>query len=365
MAKKNKVTTFDSTFRWISFLFGGIIILFLCFPYWLTQFSWHDWGFSEKPGEIGDAIGGTLGPFVAIAAAILTFLAFWVQYKANEQQKRDLEIERFESKFYSLLEIHRNNVVETTIGKTTIGRKAFLSMFNELKFIYYSVDLFYRTRYKKEMPEDKIPKEILYNIAYIIFFFGIGPNSSYIVIDLIGIRYKGFFLSVEEYLKGVQKTWRDERKKRNKIAVDINGVDVFELDLKYKPGNGHLSKLSHYVRHLFQLVKFVHESPSDLFTYQDKYDYISNVRAQLSTHEQLLLYYNAISVLGNPWLDSPNYLKEYCIVKSIPLPVANFYKDPKSVLGEKNDHGKNIFEWSDIQQRLAENNNDISKKPVK
>lgn len=324
-------------------MFAGSIILFLFFPYLFTQFSWYEWGFSDKPGEIGDAIGGTLGPFIAIAAAILTFLAFWVQFKANEQQKRDLEIERFESKFFSLLEIHRNNVNEMAIGKTTIGRKAFVSMFNELKFIYYSVDWYYRTKYSTVLPNDKIPKEIIYNIAYIVFFFGVGPNSSNIVIDLIGIKYKGFFLAIEDHLKGVQKTWRDERRKKNKIAVDVNGIDFFEVDLKYKPCNGHMSKLSHYVRHLFQLVKYVHESREKVFTYQDKYDYIANVRSQLSSHEQLLLYYNAISVLGKPWLDEPKYLKKYCAIKSIPLPLANFYKHPSPSLVRKTSRAKALL----------------------
>ena len=40
-------------------------------------------------GEIGDTIGGITGPFIAIAAAGLTFIAFWVQYKANIQQRQD------------------------------------------------------------------------------------------------------------------------------------------------------------------------------------------------------------------------------------------------------------------------------------
>lgn len=352
MAKKKKLNTFDETFGWISLLFSAIIILFLFLPYLFTQFKWYDWGFSDKPGEIGDAIGGTLGPFVAIAAAILTFLAFWVQYKANEQQKRDLEIERFESKFYSLLEIHRNNVNETTIGKTTIGRRAFVSMFNELKFIFYSVEWFYKENYSKRLPDDAIPTDIRYNIAYIIFFFGIGPNSSQIVIDLIGTKYRGFFESVEVYLKGVQTTWRSCRKKKEQIAVQAGENIMFHLDIKYKPCNGHMSKLSHYVRHLFQLVKYVHESDGDVFSYQDKYYYIANIRSQLSTHEQLLIFYNAISVLGVPWLEKFNYLKEYCVIKSIPLAIADFYKTPKSVLGEKNSHDKYIFEWDEIKLRL-------------
>src|SRR5690349_6936943 len=94
-----KMKTFDSTFWsiFVPFLIGIGILLFL--PYSLTQFKVLSWGFSEKPGEIGDAIGGTLGPFIAIAAAILTFFAFWVQLKENRKKKNVLQIERLKANF--------------------------------------------------------------------------------------------------------------------------------------------------------------------------------------------------------------------------------------------------------------------------
>lgn len=76
----------------------GFCILML--PFAFTQ--------SDIPnyGIVGDTLGGLLNPIIAIPATLLTFLAFWVQYKANEQQKRDLQIERFENKFYAMLQIH-------------------------------------------------------------------------------------------------------------------------------------------------------------------------------------------------------------------------------------------------------------------
>lgn len=55
-----------------------------------------------------------MGPFVAIAAAILTFLAFWVQFKANEQQRKDIALERFESILFELIHIQQditNNLI--------------------------------------------------------------------------------------------------------------------------------------------------------------------------------------------------------------------------------------------------------------
>jgi hypothetical protein len=338
----------------ILFIFGKTIIHYctteLIYLYYKS--IGHPSKYDETvTGSIGDTFGGTAGPMIALIASYLTFLAFWVQLRANEQQKRDLKIERFESKFYKLIEIHRNNVSEITIRHIT-GRKAFISMFNELKFTYLTIDKYNNENHKINFPEHDISQEIIFDLSYLIFFFGVGHNSSKIIIDLLGGKeeHRYFFTNLEVYLAKIQTDWRVERKKGNPIHTD-NGKISFDLNIYYKPFDGHMSRLSHYIRHLFQLVKYVDDAESNLFSHQDKYDYISTLRAQLSTHEQLLLYYNAISVLGKPWIDE-NYLKNYCIVKSLPLPLADFYKLPIDVLGEKNIDGKVMFEWLEIKARL-------------
>lgn len=337
----------------LSLTISIVLILFSFFaPYFFTSTTiGKSIVTTEEIGLIGDTMGGTMNPFIAIAAALLTFLAFWIQYKANEQQKKDLQVERFENKFYEMLKIHRDNIAEITIGKTLAGRKSFISMFNELKFTYYVVKDYNDKKYTPLKLQDEISDEIVYNISYLIFFFGIGSNSSLIILDMIDEKYKGFFKCIEEYIKQQQILWRSERKKGKSIAV--NSLDgVFELNIRYLPCNGQMSKLSHYVRHLFQLVKFVDDADEKVFDYSSKYNYIASIRSQLSAHEQLLLFYNAVSVLGKPWLDNPNYLKKYCVIKSCPLPLANFYKNPRDLLGDSNEYGKVMFEWGEIKNRL-------------
>lgn len=331
----------------------GLILFSFFAPYFFTS---TDFGkrivTTQEIGLIGDTMGGTMNPFIAIAAALLTFLAFWIQYKANEQQKKDLQVERFENKFYEMLKIHRDNVNETTIGKSLGGRKSFISMFNELKFTYHSVKWFYETQYQQKLT-DKVDEDVIYNISYLIFFFGIGNNSSLIVRDLIGDKYLNFFNCVEIYLDGVAKIWRQEHNKNMPIAVYVDDKNNFELKIGYLPFNGQMSKLSHYIRHLFQMVKFVDDADDKIFDYESKYNYIASIRSQLSAHEQLLLFYNAVSVLGKPWLEEPNYLKEYCVIKSCPVPLATFYKKPLDLLGDKNKYGKIMFEWVEIKNRLS------------
>ena len=83
------------------------IILLCCLPVLLVQPGFIDF---TQTGQIGDTIGGTMGPFVAIVAAILTFVAFWVQYQANIKQREDIAIERIEGKYYKMLDIYMVNM---------------------------------------------------------------------------------------------------------------------------------------------------------------------------------------------------------------------------------------------------------------
>lgn len=96
--------TFDKFF-WISLAIFLLLVIGICFlPIILTGEGKPD--FTQK-GQIGDTIGGIMGPFVAIIAAWLTFIAFWVQYKANNQQRHDIAIERFESNLFEMIHIQQ------------------------------------------------------------------------------------------------------------------------------------------------------------------------------------------------------------------------------------------------------------------
>lgn len=350
--------TFDKTF-WIIFgAFAGLILIILTFPFLFTNYSWFDIDFSET-GEVGDTIGGIMGPFIAIAAAILTFFAFWVQYIANETQKkalikqeRDLAQERFETKFYKQIEILKSNIDELQIGETTKGRKAFISLFSELKFIYHIVNNHYQSQFYPTFKID-ISEEARYNISYLIFFFGIGENSTQLVRSFLTENLLMLFENAVTDIQRNQTLWREERAKGNPIAVNTENLP-FTFNIKYLPGNGHTSKLSHYVRHLFQTVKFVHEADENVITPEMKYNYLTVLRSQLSPHEQLFIYYNALSIIGKPWIEPFNYIKKYCLIKSSLIPIADFYVRPVDKFGTVNEDGRPLFEWTEISKRLQD-----------
>lgn len=66
-------STFDKGF-WKSFSWFLFIAIVICCLPWAFTRGWL-FDFSDT-GEVGDTIGGIMGPFIAIAAAGLTFIAF-------------------------------------------------------------------------------------------------------------------------------------------------------------------------------------------------------------------------------------------------------------------------------------------------
>lgn len=87
-----------------------VFIIFVCLlPAILTLPGFLDF---SSTGEIGDTIGGIMGPFIAIFAALLTFIAFWAQFEANRELIKENRRNHFENRFYKMLDIHLDSVAE-------------------------------------------------------------------------------------------------------------------------------------------------------------------------------------------------------------------------------------------------------------
>lgn len=96
--KKKEIKNWD-TVTIILLILSGLIILFSFFaPYFFTKSAKNsDLDFTAT-GAIGDTLGGIMNPFIALVGILLTFLAFYMQIKANQIQKQiffdGLEIEK-------------------------------------------------------------------------------------------------------------------------------------------------------------------------------------------------------------------------------------------------------------------------------
>lgn len=135
----NNNKTFDKNF-WKSFGWFLLIAIVICCLPWVFTREWII-DFSDT-GEIGDTIGGIMGPFIAIAAAGLTFIAFWVQYKANIQQRHDIAIERFESNLFEMIHIQQEIINGLKIETVEAQKNRILASGRDVfQFVYEAMPL--------------------------------------------------------------------------------------------------------------------------------------------------------------------------------------------------------------------------------
>lgn len=318
----------------------------------------------DNIGIVGDTVGGILNPIFAVPATILTFLAFWVQFKANQEVQNQFKIQQFESQFYEMLRLHKENInemkisgydynISTTINpkteETTItrsqverfveGRKVFVTMVKELVACYEFCKLYDIT--------DKYGSQELLELSYRIFFFG--SQSSLISSNTIDDEYI-------QMIKDQLKIVRDEHK------GSIGGINEFEtrnsnknikLHIKYAPFTGHENRLGHYYRHLYSTVKYVvNKEKEGLITYNKSREYLKVLRAQMSNDEQLMLYYNYIIGFGKDW-ENEGYLTKYRMLHNLPINKVKYAEPPRLhfknfIKSIKPDEGK-LFEWGDVE----------------
>jgi hypothetical protein len=113
-----------------------------------------------------------------------------------------------------------------------------------------------------------------------------------------------------------------------------------ERKFPYGPFEGHQSRLGHYYRHLYQMIRYVDQQSLDI----NKYEYVKTVRAQLSTHEQAMLRVNTRTPLGRVWWEN-DLITAYGLVKNIPR---GFF-EKSTELDMEAMLGPGYFEWEETR----------------
>lgn len=361
--KKNKYK-FETIEVLIIALSAVLLVFAFIAPSLFVNNSIDGFDFTDS-GEIGDTIGGIMNPFIALAGVLLTFLAFYIQYKANKQQKelfrQELDSNKFESQFYEMLRLHKENVNEINLKLTydsiagkelfvqnedVSGRECFKYFLEELKIIYYVV--------KKNI--NPATNDKLINIAYSIFFHGVSVfkrKPTYTDED------RQFYKALDN-LEYINNGNRNIGTRGNKYDFsryvseksDYSGAQVLNYDLF----QGHSASLAHYYRHLYQTVKFIVNQKDEFLTYEQKRNYLRILRSQLSNQEQAMLFYNWKSDFGNNWENKVNkYLTDYRMIHNLynDLLIKDF--DLKKIFDidnldykkEKNRTNDSLFEFQD------------------
>jgi len=300
----------DTLSKWLLGIAASIVVISFFTPIIFTRETFSNIDFADT-GPIGDTIGGVMGPFIAIAGIMLTFLAFYIQFKANktqfelfrlelDNQSVNQEIQEFENQFYEMLKLHKENVNETSlhiIRKTleshgyvivnheVKGRPAFELLRKEFELMYYLA----LESFTKEATSDQILNE-----AYGVFFHGFPYEN---------VGKHPFFTKLKKIKeKHAKNSYKDLPK-----TISNYSKLIWTDQLRFELFKGRTSILAHYFRHLFQTVKFIANQDEKLISYEEKRNYIRLLRAQLSDSEQALLFYNWRSKFGSSWENEINH----------------------------------------------------------
>lgn len=297
---------------------------------------WRFTGFStfdSSTGVIGDTFG-IMNPFVAIAAALITFAAFWVQFKANEEMIRENRKQQAISRFYEMLAIHRENIKELkwmqniystknsnlrllkrpeeeTIEKN--GRQIFLHHLIEFTLTYDILGVL--------APSQKAIQRVqrAYSIYYLgtddkIFNYGM-RNAIYQA--LTDGNIKSFSSTIKKIFKGKIKS--TESQEMNNIIQTLFQYRKFFIS--QPPFFGHFDDLDNYYRHLFLMVKTVASENEKYLPSDEKKSLLKILRAQLSTREQIMLFYNWFAGYGYEWeeenKDGNHFFTKYRMIHNI------------------------------------------------
>ena len=324
-------------------------------------------------GQFGDFVGGFLGTIINGAVFYFLYLTL------NEQRKSSLR-QSFETKLYDLIHLHRENISELTYTnyyrenlQTSNARKVFrviveefIECFHEVKHftkMYPDIEILkpaFKIELAKIIKRNKCNESVeilaLIDIAFCFFYYGLSKESESILLHKFYNRYNPEFINrLKVFLRLKPKEenqdlffeWKSFKEKNIKEKLEIF-EEIFPNAGKsklptnctkhklhsnlsaYKYYGGHQHRLGHYFRHLYQAFNFL--SSQDFLTADEKYYYGKTFRAQLSTYEQFMLFFNSLSSLGMAWeytvvsknnpdkkdLDDFKLISRYNLIKNLP-----------------------------------------------
>lgn len=345
--------------RWSIFAFAVTAILIFSLPFFLTTYNWVE--LAIEPNEIGDTIGGIVGPGIATIAAMLTFIAFWIQYEANNEQKRQFDkqlaiqnaqitkqdtqylLEQVESRVFKLIDVYNVNVSQmkfvSNSGELHESKGYFYLLYRDFRYLLEEIDRFDTT--KNQSLDDKIyadykdsliskndtvnlSKWTSYEIAYIILYFGVGFMGRDNIKLIFHSKYKDDYLTpLLNYLSNKPEDARHNSTSKEtweSIFTTFQDFDSPAINTQ-KYYSGHQGTLGHYFRQLFMSINYINNQSK--LSYTEKWEYAKNFRSLFSNHEQLILFINSISILGRAWElknqdENKRLITKYDLIRNIP-----------------------------------------------
>jgi hypothetical protein len=293
----------DNLSKWLIFIALAFVVLAVFGPFVLTNYL--NPKFYKDKGVIGDTFGGLMSPFIAIAGICGTFLAFYMQFKANQIQlslfNRSQENNRQllkEQLFIKLMDNLNQRIVNYSILKDNVEIKNIDAIKKVLKD--FKINLSKKCIILGKDLLIKSPENV--DTVYFMDILEAKVTRSSYTIDN-GVNYKKKIISLNEtdrwsniqghfnminngepFLKklGVDYFYRVEFKKR-KLLYQMSYDEIF---LEYG------GFLDGYFRSIEYLLDFINIEKENEF-------YRSYFLNNLSLFERILLFYYCTSSGAN------------------------------------------------------------------
>ncbi len=335
---------------WVSlFILFTVVVLFS--PHWV-QFpaeKWLPWlALGKDRHELYEALN-LMAPFAAVLGAVATFIAFYVQFSANQtlreenrglQEKNRMDV--VTAHFFELLRLHKENVNELTWREVAGGNELEKAVTEESGAQNNSnsldeIDISSLSN-KDDKPVTKYFDSLVqrqgkflfdyclteFNLVYVLYkdFVQNTCESSINLVQTIKIAYNYFYkrcsingFNIEDQLYKIYRNLKDADSyngflqicKGSFVTIDAEIEKVLEKVFRTRQyfianSENHcppIDMLNQYYRHLYMTVKYV--AANKEIEYEKKRELLRILRAQMSRQEQILLFYNWISGNGIQW----------------------------------------------------------------
>lgn len=285
----------------------SVVVLFISLftPLIFTQSNFSTSLDFSNTGEIGDTIGGIMNPFLTIVGILITFLAFYIQYSANNAQIKRLEkaensqIQAINQQHFFRITDNLNQKVITFNTPTKQGYEALNQIIEELdnnisnqcfelgrRIICYNPEVISNDQWEQLEEELKRSRHYL---------------------DILNLKDEIFKRNKSdrwEYLKRfIHSEISNNGNQIIKIVTDISTINFYniEYDMRlfvYETSFENIEKkysgfIKSYFKNLLFLLKFIKKNNSDEF-------YLDYLIGNISLQELILtFYYSAYHESGN------------------------------------------------------------------
>ena len=309
----------------LTFYLGLCALAFTIFSFVAPNFftgSWYTWDLNSS-ANISNTVNGLMSPFIAVSAAILTFMAFWVQYNANQNIHKENKKEQVERQFYEMLKIHREMVKDFDFDHVGAGEQV---------KIHYDVGLgnlpilrkIYEINGQKQnvtIVKCRGQRAVYWYLRELMFAYECLKDESGKIEENFKKAYNLFFEGLKEC-----DLSENEKKKIRYIqnAIHWQNEEFIKSALYKKYGfpqrtifEGHRSNFNPYYRHLYLIVRKIVKD--DIFTEDERMAYLGMLRAQMTSEEQMLLFYNWYSGYGYQWEEKEGnrFFSKYKMIHNI------------------------------------------------